>query len=339
MKSDSAGVESEPFRKHRDVVRSWVLFALLLALPIVWNSSCNRSGRDLETIFRDYPRVDGSTSTHPLSVLVACKINRVPYRWETPPALERTVFPAGEDSSISSWIEKNIQHHGTHEAYMNLISGKAELILVARAPSIRETESASQHGVSFDVRPIALDALVFVVHKSNRVSNLTLSQIRSIYGPKGIKNWAEVGGSNVALEAFQREQDSGSQEIMEGLVMKGIPIRGPDEIRVIYTMAGVVHAVAKRENAIAYSIFYYVTNMAPDPLTKMIAVEGIRPAPETIGAWKYPLTTEAFAVIRKDAKGESRAVLLRNWLLSAKGQSAVRESGYVPITEKSESSL
>jgi len=37
--------------------------------------------KELRLSLEDYPRVDGSTSTQPLAILVACKALGVPYRW------------------------------------------------------------------------------------------------------------------------------------------------------------------------------------------------------------------------------------------------------------------
>ncbi len=121
---------------------------------------------------------------------------------------------------------------------------------------------------------------------------------------------------------------------MEKLVMKGASIRKAPNIPVIYTMAGVVNTVALREKGLAYSIYYYVTNMKPNKAVKMIAIEGVTPSPETIGAIKYPLTAEVYAVIRKGTSKKSSASMLRDWLLSANGQAAILESGYVPIPGK-----
>jgi hypothetical protein len=42
-------------------------------------------------------------------------------------------------------------HQGTHAAYLNLIDGSADLILVARSPSQEELELAEFSDVSFDI--------------------------------------------------------------------------------------------------------------------------------------------------------------------------------------------
>ena len=300
---------------------------------LAFTPSCSRARRDpnRDVIARKYPRVDGSTSTHPLSVLVACKINGVAYEWKRPPGLQRTVFPSRMAHPLmAARIEETIRHNGTHEAYVALIQDKTDLIFVAREPSVRELEAARRAGVGFDVSPIALDALVFVVNVANPIEGLTMNQVRDIFGPPGTKSWNALGGHDAAIEPFQREADSGSQELMETLVMKGTPIRNEREVPRIYTMAGVVHTVAMKEHGIAYSIYYYVTNMAPNDHVRMIAIDGVEPTARTIATRAYPLTSEVFVVLRKGMPRDSPAALLRNWLQTAEGQAAVQESGYVP---------
>ena len=306
---------------------------IVISLSPGFTSSCSRTRPDAhrDLIARQYPRVDGSTSTHPLSVLVACKIHGVAYEWKQPPGLQRTVFPSRmANPLLAAKIEDNVRHHGTHEAYVALIQGKTDLIFVARAPSERELEAARRAGVGFDLSSIALDGLVFVVNVTNPIENLTLPQVRGIFGPPGTKSWTALGGQDGAIEAFQREPDSGSQELMEKLVMKGSPMRNEREVPRIYTMAGVVNMVAMHQQGIAYSIYYYVTNMAPNRRVRMIAIDGVKPATRTIATRAYPLTAEVFVALRTGTPRQSPAATLRDWLQTAAGQAAVQESGYVP---------
>ena len=119
----------------------------------------------------------------------------------------------------------NLQHSGTHDAYMNLIRGDAELILVARQPSEDEISAAKLRGVILDYRPVALDAFVFLVNVENPVESLDVNEVRKIYTGK-ITSWDQIGvdlglNGNRAITAYRRDQNSGSQELMETLVMQG----------------------------------------------------------------------------------------------------------------------
>jgi phosphate transport system substrate-binding protein len=113
-------------------------------------------------------------------------------------------------------------HHGTHSAYLNLINGEADLILVARSPSMMEFELAQLSGVEFDIRPVALDAFVFIANENNPVDGLSLDEIQRIYTGE-LTNWDQVGGPEGEIHPYQRDEQSGSQQLMLSLVMKGLP--------------------------------------------------------------------------------------------------------------------
>ncbi len=311
------------------------LLATVVVVTALCCSESNQNSPNIKTISSNYPLVDGSASTYPLSVLLACKIFGISYEWRMPPGSERTVFPSNSGNPFKAkFIEDNIKHHGTHDAYMNLAMKRVDLILVARSPSEREIQTAKKLGTSFDLKPIALDALVFVVNKKNTIESLTFLQISAIYASGGVTQWSQLGGSVAPIEAFQREEDSGSQEIFQKLVMKNTPIGGPNEIPIVYTMAGPVHAVALHENGIAFSVYYYIANMAQNKAVKLVRVNSVMPSSQTIATEEYPLIAEVFAVMRVGEKEKSTARMLRDWLGTKEGRSAIQESGYVPIPQK-----
>jgi ABC-type phosphate transport system substrate-binding protein len=82
---------------------------------------------------------------------------------------------------------------------------------------------------------------------------------------------------------------------------------------------------------LGYSIYYYTTAMFPHQYVKMIPVEGVEPTADTIRARAYPLVAEVYAAVRKDLPSDAAARRLLDWLLTAEGQQAVAESGYVPL--------
>ena len=91
---------------------------------------------DISTIQpRNYPSVDGSTSTLPLQVTIACEILKVPCAW-----VEGDFFSSNRRiAPVDTFMEFEereaifeIIHNGTHDSYVNLILTNADLILVAR---------------------------------------------------------------------------------------------------------------------------------------------------------------------------------------------------------------
>jgi len=190
---------------------------------------------------------------------------------------------------------------------------------------------ASTKNVDLDVVPCALDAFVFLVNTENPVRNLKTSQIRDIYAGK-IEDWKNVGGPRRTITAYQREENSGSQQLMRELVMKDVPLRKPAERLIGHLMSSVFLELTSHKSGLAYSVYYYERFMSGSPRTRTIAVDGVEPTHDTIRQRTYPHTTEVFAVTRKGIDPQAPAARLRDWLLSAEGQSVVRESGYVPLT-------
>lgn len=290
----------------------------------------------------DYPSVDGSTSAHPLQVLLACRILGVPCVWQESWALgtTRRLVPDLSFEESPQLVERinSIWHSGTHGAYVNLIEGNADFILVARLPSEDELQAARESGVVLDVQAVALDAFVFLVNAENPVDDLTLETIRDIYTGE-ITHWSELkaggeqsDGAGEEIHTYQRNRNSGSQELMETLVMQGIAMTdSPDMI--LETMMGPINAIGEDSLGIGYSVYYYAVFIFPSEYVKLIGVDGVGPTSDSIADSSYPLTTEVYAVIREGMPQDSTAVLLRNWLLTEEGQAVIKESGYVPIRE------
>jgi phosphate transport system substrate-binding protein len=169
---------------------------------------------------------------------------------------------------------------------------------------------------------------VVLVNVQNSVDNLQIENMRDVY-TGNITDWTTFGGKG-QIKAYQRDRNSGSQELMETLVMKDAPmIKAPEMI--VETMMGAVNGIGRDPLGIGYSVYYYVTFMLPDKNVKLIGINGVKPTSENIATRAYPLTAEVYAVTRKNMPKGSTAIMLRDWLLTNEGSAAIAESGYVPI--------
>ena len=280
----------------------------------------------------NYPIVDGSTSADPLKAVIACKLFGVRYRWATDSQRLRYIKP-NLDKNETEAFQQLIKNSQTHESFIKLIDEEAELILVARTMSPDEQTCADTKGVSLTETPIALDALVFIINPANPIKSLTIKQIQDIYTCK-ITNWKEVGGKNADIIPYIRNTNSGSQELMEALVMKDLdmtdlPTNGY-ELVVINTMLGAFDYVLHGTDGLCYTIYYYKEYMVTGAAVKSVAVNGIYPDKTTIGNKSYPYTAEVYAVIRSDLDTSSMAYKLYEWLQTKEGKQVISESGYVP---------
>jgi phosphate transport system substrate-binding protein len=279
--------------------------------------------------FDNYPLVDGSTSTEPLNILLACKLLGFNYKWESElngykiePVIKNVV------NSMNFW--KLIRTSQTHQSFINLIDKKADIILSARAMSPDEKAYALSEGVDLIETPIALDAFIFIVNPVNPITTLTIEQIQDIYTGK-TTNWNEVGGNNEEIIPYIRNSNSGSQELMESIVMKDLEImRFPESPEIIYSMIPVFEKVDSVRESICYTVYYFKEYILRGWKVKTIAIEGIYPNKESISGNSYPLTAEVYAVIRSDLDKSSTAYKLYELLQTETGKQVINESGYVP---------
>ncbi len=316
-------------------MRSFTLLILLLAVVFLCcNSTVNQQQTLNKTMFTldTYPVVSGSSSTHPLGVLIACKMLNIPYSWKTLSFMKAKrlmpEFTNNEKKKRQQFWQKTA-HYGTHGSYVRLIQGKADLILTARLPSPDELNLAKKQNIKLLSKPIALDALVFIVNKKNKVDNLTIEQIKRAYIRK-LTNWQKVGGSNNKIRAYQKNKNSASQELMKSLVMKNQPMLEYNPM-ILYGMMGPINRINDDQYGLGYSVYYFENFMSLSKKIKQLAVNGVQPNYANIQSQKYPFTTEVYAVVRSDLNKRSSAYKLRNWLLSKQGQMVVKESGYVPL--------
>lgn len=256
------------------------------------------------------PLLDGSTATIPLSEGIVQAL-------------------LGYDAAEAQAF---VKHNTTHNAYVNLIDGKCDLIFVT-PPSADEYAMMDDSGREFEVERIVKDAFVFMVNKDNPVEDISLEDLQKIY--KGeITNWKELGGSDEPIKAFQRPDNSGSQTLMYKLVVPADEIApAPTEMRP-GGMDDLVDAVSDYDeglHSIGYSVYYYASGMYTDPGSKMIAVDGVYPTDETIADGSYPLTDGYYAVCDAEHGENSPVGRLLAWLRSENGQKVAQASGYVPL--------
>lgn len=254
------------------------------------------------------PRIDGATAMYPLYA-----------------AFVEATYPKKSYPPYESEVMVN----RTPVAYHHLIEGDVDLIFAA-APSESQQKRAEMRGLTLDMVPIGREAFVFFVHHKNNVDNLTLEQVKRIYAGE-IPNWREVGGDNIAIRAFQRPADSGSQTTLEK-IMEDTPIMKAPTEDVASGMGDIIHEVSKYrnyKNAIGYTFRYYSTNMVGNKEIKLLSIDGVAPTKENIRNGTYPLTSEFYAVtVGTDNPNVTRFV---DWIVSEEGQTLVDKVGYVPV--------
>ncbi len=290
----------------------------------------------------NFPVIDGSDSIDPLRDLLMCKILGFGYKWERRPFTQdpqadiKEIIPEYTCSEADRvYLESTcLKHSNTHQSYINLIDDKVELIIAARSISRDEKAYADEKDVTLIEKPIAKDALTFMVNPSNPVNNLSISQIQGMYTGE-ITNWKEVGGKDEEIRPYVRNRNSGSQEKFETLVMAGLTIAEFPELQVGLTMMSPYYQLEEDKQGMGFSPFYYYSVIVDNGSIKAIGVNGVEMTKENVKNNTYPYTTEVYAAVRSDIDRNSPAYELFEFLTIPEGQSIVNESGYVPLNQNS----
>lgn len=268
----------------------------------------------------NFPRMDGSTAAVPLGQAIAS-------------------FLLNEDfDSVSDLCRFN----RTTQSFRNLMNGDCDILVVGE-PNASVYAEMEEAGFKYELKDIAMDALIFVVNENNPVDSLTTEQIRDIYSGK-ITNWKEVGGEDREIVAFQRNEGAGSQALIRKLIMGDTEMTDAPMEYVIGSMGELMSAVKNYDNsadAIGYSVYYYANDMKMATGLKIISVDGVEPSEETIRSRKYPHLNAYYCVIpsepdRSSAIASARADGARaimNWLVGEDGQKLTASMGYVSVTD------
>ncbi len=297
----------------------------------------------------NFPVIDGATATQPIRSLIAAASFGAEYGWHESiekemfiyADLRNTVLTEAEQQQLRAKFDRNAK---THDAYLDLIHGHNDLILVATKPSDDELKEAKNAGVKLELVPIGLDGFIFLVNIENPIKNLNTPDIVDIYSGK-MKNWKRFIGQDWPIMAFTRQPNSGSQELMEKLVMKGVATDPTLKLEqsVIFSMSLLIEGVDLNKEAIGYSLYYYKNTMIDKTLmfpypdreepvgTKVIAVDGIEPSPKSIASHQYPYVFNIYAVTRSDQPKDSTAYRIKEWLTSREGQEIIVKAGYIGL--------
>ena len=224
------------------------------------------------------------------------------------------------------------EYNNTPGGYQLLAEKEIDLFLGVY-PSEEQKAYAEECDTTFVYTPVGTEAFVFFVHKDNPIDNLTTEQIKGIYSGE-ITNWKQVGGKNEEIAAFQRNEGSGSQSMLERFMGDTPIMEAPTEM-VNTMMSGIIEQVSNyrsKSNSIGFSFRYYVEGIIQNPDIKVLSVDGVAPTAENIRNGSYPIVTPMYAVTYEENTNENVDLLLQ-WILSEEGQYIIEETGYVGVAD------
>jgi phosphate transport system substrate-binding protein len=227
---------------------------------------------------------------------------------------------------------------GTGTGIAALINGTADIANASRVINEEETAAAQANGFEPVEIPVAIDALAVVVHPSNPVSELTISQLSDMFAGR-ITNWKEVGGNNAPIVLLSRESNSGTHVyFLDEVVRQGdsenSDIFAPQTL-LMPSSVGITSEVGRNPNAIGYDGLGYITEHE-----KVIAVAldsnspFVLPSVATAADGTYLLARYLYMYTTGEPTGAISDYL--DWIKGPEGQQIVIQLGFVPLSARAE---
>jgi phosphate transport system substrate-binding protein len=230
-------------------------------------------------------------------------------------------------------VRLSVTGGGSGTGLAALINGTVDIANASRRIRAEETAEAEANGITPVEHVVARDAIAIVVHPSNPVNQLTISQLSDVY--QGIiRNWREVGGEDRPIVLLSRESNSGTHVFFLEQVVR----RGDSEDEALFSRdtlllpssEGISAEVRQNPNAIGYDGLGYVTADQ-----KVIAVAGnagepyVLPTAASVDSGEYPIARDLYMYTAGEPSGNVADYL--DWILSDEAQAIVAELGFVPL--------
>jgi len=208
-----------------------------------------------------------------------------------------------------------------------LLNGTTEICASSRPMKPAEVEQMKKkyNYKGLEVR-VARDGLAVYVHKSNKVKQLTIEQVRLIFTGK-ITNWKEVGGVDKPINLYSRENNSGTYEFFKEHVLLKQDF-APQAQHMAGT-AALINAVSKDVNGIGFGGAAYAKNVKALSIALEKGKPYVAPTETAILNSEYPISRFLYFYLSKRPEGNVKKFI--DWVISPAGQKVVREVGYYPI--------
>ena len=237
-----------------------------------------------------------------------------------------TVLPIAQKCA-EVYMQKNpsvaisVAGTGSGDGIKAIIDGTADIGDASRDMKKKEVKLAKSKGVNPKKFTVALDCIVPVVHPTNKISNLSLDQLKDIYTGK-ISNWKAVGGADKPIVIISRDSSSGTFEVWHKRVLKKKRVRPDAQLQA--SNGAVAQAVAGNKYALGYVGIGYL-----NPKLKGLTVNGVTASAKTAMDKSYPIARGLYMFTKGEPKGEVKKFI--DFVMGAEGQALAKKEGFVPV--------
>jgi phosphate transport system substrate-binding protein len=246
----------------------------------------------------------------------------------TPEPAKHRIIVSGLRGEMREAIE--VDSHSATFGFQSLLRDDADIAMSTRRikPVERQeglslvgdlTSPASEH-------VIGLDGIAVIVNPANRVTTLSVDQLRGIFSGQ-IQNWSQLGGAPGPIAVWSRNIDSGTYDSFAESVLGNAALGGG--VKQSDNEADMAAAVAADPNAIAFLSQAHVGTARPVAIATVGGAPSL-PTQTTIQTEDYPFTHRLYLYTASAPKNPfvSR---FADFVQSDAGQAVVEKAGFVSL--------
>lgn len=263
----------------------------------------------------------------------------------------------GSDTMVNlsqKWAEIYMQNNpnvsiqvtggGSGTGVAALLNGTTDLANSSRELKSVELDKAKSLNITPFIYEVALDGIAVIVHPENGIDNLTIKQVSDIFAGK-IKNWKEIGGSDMPITLYGRENSSGTYEFFKEHVLgkdaDGRQVDYAPSTQVLQGTAALGEAVARDVKGIGYGgVGYFaerndvkILHIKKDDNSIAISpAENGKVNYDQIWNGEYSISRYLYCFTNGEASGALKDFV--DFILSAEGQELVTKMEYIPLPPK-----
>lgn len=274
-----------------------------------------------------------------------------------PEAQKTSISVKGSDTMVNlsqKWAETYMNEHpdvsiqvtggGSGTGIAALLNNTTHIANSSRDIKDKEKESAARNNITPKQYEVALDGIAIIVNTTNNVDNLTIKQLSDIFSGK-IKNWKELGGQDMEIVLYGRENSSGTYEFFKEHVLgkdaSGKSVDYASSTQVLQGTASLGEAVARDPKGIGYGgVGYFaqrndvkILHIRKDESGAAISpVDNNKVNYEAIWSNEYPISRYLYCYTNGEPQGAVKEFM--DYIVSEEGQKIVETMEYIPLPKE-----
>lgn len=208
---------------------------------------------------------------------------------------------------------------GTKERLAALKDAKIDIAMASHGLNVADVTA---QGMA--VHRIAMTPVVFGVHETVKIDNLSDAQLCAIFAGS-TKNWKEVNAADLAIVPMARpDTEVDAQVVRDGVdCLKTLKL--PETVKINAGARDMAKALAETPGSLGVTSATVVEQSGGK--LKSVALNGIAPNEANVATGKYRLTRDAFLVLGNAAPPHAKSFI--DFVRSSDGSAVIKANGAI----------